>query len=233
MSSFRPRADPWAQDPNVLYVRPSVRILGGDFGREELRHVALAMAALVTIFACGLAGGITSPAFGEAVVLLLPISLVACAPTFFVALLLQKRIGARGGCTVEFRVEPQWLGISVFFSVLLGFVFAVPGSLQRFGNLSRPVAGRIGLAAPGTFLAVAGAGFALAYFAWPLVGADGWVFLIFLVQITSLLALFQMLPVAGFPGLDLWRWSKVAYAGTLAAGVVLFALSRAPELVFS
>lgn len=194
--------------------------------------MALAMAALVTIFACGLAGGITSPAFLDGVVLLLPVSLVACAPTFFVALLLQKRIGARGGCTVEFRVEPQWLGISVFFSVLLGFVFAVPGSLQRFGNLTRSTAGRMGLAAPGTFLAVSGAGLAAALFLLPVVGADGWLFLIFLVQITSLLALFQMLPVPGFPGLDIWRWSKVTYAVTLAAGVALFAVGRAPALLF-
>ena len=41
-----------------------------------------------------------------------------------------------------------------------------------------------------------------------------------------------MIPAPGFPGMDIWRWSKVAYAATLGAGVVLFALSRMPELLF-
>ncbi len=232
MSRAARQVDPWPPTPEVAYVRPSVKLLGADFGREELRHIALAIAALIAIFAAGLAGGITRPGFVAFFILLLPISVVACAPTFFTSILLQKRVGQKHGCVVEFRVQPQWLGISVFFSVLLGFVFAVPGSMQRFGNLSRVAAGRMALASPATFLTVAGAAAVALFFGGALLGDYGVFFLVFLIQITSLLALFQMLPVGGFPGLDIWRWSKVSYAVTLAGGVLLFAISRVEGVLF-
>jgi hypothetical protein len=232
MAPYGPPGQPWPPGPAVHYVRPSVRVLGVDYGRKELQDVLLSIGALIAIFACGLAGGITSPGFVGLLPFLLPISVVACAPTFFLGLHLQKRIGAKTGCTVEFRVEPQWLGISVFFSVLLGFVFAVPGTTQRFGNLTRQTAGRMGLTFPGVFLAAAAAAMGAAYFAAPSIGSGAVVWLVVLVQITSLLALFQMIPIAGFPGMDLWRWSKAAFIATLSGAVVLFALSRAPELVF-
>ncbi|HEX9708727.1 MAG TPA: hypothetical protein VGB42_01945 [Candidatus Thermoplasmatota archaeon] len=233
MSPLRPRADPWAQDPSVLYVRPSVSVLGADFGRRELGQIALASAALVAIFACGLSRGVAAPGFLLGVIVRLPVALVACVPTFFVSIYLQKRVGSAHGCTVEFQVIPQWLGISVFFSVLLGFVFAIPGSVQRFGNLSRIAAGRMAIASPGTFLAVATPAAAAAFF-YGFAPADyAFFFLITLIQITSLLAVFQMLPFAGFPGLDIWRWSKVAYSATLAVTVALVIISQVPGFLFA
>jgi len=119
---LEPLTRPRGESPGVLYVRPGVGILGADFGREELRHVGAAVLALIVIFAAGFAGGITRFGFVQTFVAVLPFMLIAAAGPFVFALWVQKRVGARHGCTIEFRVQGQWLFLSLFFAGVLGWI---------------------------------------------------------------------------------------------------------------
>ena len=222
---LEPLTRPRGESPGVLYVRPGVGILGADFGREELRHVGAAVLALVLIFTAGYAGGITRFGFIPIFLAVFPYMLVAAAGPFVLALWAQKRVGARHGCTIEFRVQGQWLFLSLFFAGVLGWIFAVPGNLLRFGNLTRAAAGKMGLAGPATLIVVA-VGARLA--AEALGPSAGWpVFALALVGwVNSLLAIFQSIPLPGFPGHDVWRWSKVTFAILMAFAVAAFVITR-------
>jgi Zn-dependent protease len=39
---------------------------------------------------------------------------------------------------------------------------------------------------------------------------------------TGVLAAFSMIPVPGFPGADIWRWSKAAFIALIVAAVALY-----------
>lgn len=205
----------------VHLVRPSWRILGAEFGRDEMRHVLGAALALTVIFAAGFSNGVRGLAINPAaIVVLLPLAFVATAPSFVAALVAQKRVGARSGASVRYRLAPQWLAISLLFSVLFGFILAIPGTLERSGWLTRASAGRMAAAAPGVYLAVAALALVLGI---ALPTAPGAPFLLLLVaNINAFLAAFSMLPIPGFPGLDIYRWSLAAYTALLGATVALF-----------
>jgi len=213
----------YAQD--TLYVRPSRRILGAEFGRDELRHVAFAALALTLIFAGAFATSATRGNFSalpSAFVLFLPFAAAAAGPAFLVALIAQKRVAEKQGCTTEFRVLPQWLLISVLFAFLFGFVFAAPGATSRFGNVTRDGAGRMSAAVPLAYTAIGFAALILAL-AVPgaAVGAPG-LLLAFVAQVNGVLAAFSMIPVPGFAGSDIWRWSKLYFAAIMAGAVALY-----------
>jgi len=214
-----------AISPGTLYVRPSRRILGVEFGRNELRHVAFGALALTLIFAGAFARNATGMAlnlFPIAFLFFLPIAAVAAVPAFFLAMLAQKRVGEKEGCTTEFRILPQWLAISVLFAFLFGFVFAAPGATTRFGNVTRAGAGKMSAAVPLCYTAI-GFGALIA-----LIGASGAIagfpaiLLAFVARVGGVMAAFSMIPVPGFPGADIWRWSKPFFVALIAAAVGLY-----------
>ena len=213
--------------PGTLYVRPSRRILGAEFGREELRHVVFGSLALTLIFAGAFARNRT--AFGgdfpATFVAFLPVSAVAAIAPFFLAMVVQKRVAEKQGCTTEFRVLPQWMIVSVLFAFLFGFVFAAPGATSRFGNVTRAGVGKISAAVPMCYI---GVGFA-ALMAALVLGAPGTVglLLVFTARTTGVLAAFSMIPVPGFPGADIWRWSKLFFGLLLGSAAALYWLSLA------
>jgi len=225
--------------PGTLYVRPSRRILGAEFGREELRHVAFACAALTLIFAGAFArgAGASLGSLGAAFLYFLPLAAMASAPAFFLAMVFQKRIALKEGCTTEFRIQPQWLIVSVLFAFLLGFVFAAPGSTTRFGNITRAGAGKMSAAVP---LCYVGVGFAailaMAATAQPGTGllvSNGPVSVlgILIAQVCALLAAFSLIPVPGFPGADIWRWSKAYFVVIIFGVFALYVASHGLALV--
>jgi Zn-dependent protease len=208
-----------------MYVRPSRRILGAEFGREELRHIAFAAGALTVVFAAAFARTSTalSPdAFPAAFAYFLPLAGAAAAPAFFLALVIQKRVAAREGCTTEFRLLPQMLLISVLFAFLLGFAFAAPGATARFGNVTRTGAGKMSAAVPLSYAALGGAAIIAVVGLGGVLPVLAGAFLLALARISALLAVFAMIPVPGFAGADIWRWSKPFFAVTLAVAAGLY-----------
>ena len=228
---LEPLTRPRGESPGVHYVRPGVGILGADFGREELRHVGAAAGSLILIFTAGFVGGIARPGFLLNFVFVLPYMLVAAPGPFLLALWVQKRVGARSGCTIEFRVQSQWLFLSLFFAGVLGWIFAIPGTLLRFGNLTRSAAGKMGLAGPATLIAVA---FGARIAAEAVGPGAGWVAFAFVLVgwVNSLLAIFQSIPLPGFPGYDVWRWSKLSFAIMIAFAVAAFLFTRTSSALF-
>ena len=214
--------------PGAIYVRPSRRILGAEFGREELRHIAFAAGALTVVFAGAFARTATALSPDQlpaAFAYFLPLAAAAAAPAFFLAIVIQKRVAAREGCTTEFHILPQMLLISVLFAFLLGFAFAAPGATARFGNVTRSGAGKMSAAIPLSYSATGGAAMmAVVVFGGGLGGLPG-AFLLALSRISALLAVFAMIPVPGFAGADIWRWSKPFFAVTLAVAAGLYVAS--------
>lgn len=211
--------------PRTLYVRPSTSILGAEFGREELRHIALACLALSLIFAASLAGGATTMASGDfprLFAFFLPLAFVAAVPSFFLAQLAQKRVARAFGCTTEFRLQGQFLLISVLFAFLFRFVFAAPGVTQRFGPLTREGMLRMSATVPLAFLAVAGAGVLTMSALAPAPGSYVWFLIHTAASVNSIMAAFSLLPVPGLPGADIWRSSKPFMAALIVATAAVF-----------
>jgi Zn-dependent protease len=220
----------------TLYVRPSRRIMGAEFGREELRHVLIGGAGLGLMFAISfarLATGSRLDLFPSAFVVSLPFAMVAAFLPFLLSLILQKRVAEREGCTTEFKVMPQWLGISLLFALLFGFVFAIPGATSRFGNVTRTSAARMSAAVPLAFIGVASAGLIGAVVGGASLGFYGYFLFAVIAQVNATMAAFAMLPVPGFPGGDILRASKPFFALLLGSAAFLWiAASAATRLFF-
>lgn len=207
-----------------------MRLAGAEFGRGEIKHAVLAGFALTMIFAAAFARGVSGAwlsSFPAAFLFYLPFALVAGFPSFLLSLILQKRIAKRQGCTTEFRILPQWLAISILFAFLFGFIFAAPGAVSRFGNLTRAGAGKMGAAVPLAFLAVGGAALLLYLAGVASLGGASFGALALLAlgvaaQVNSIMAAFSMIPIPGFAGADVWRWSKALFTLLLVAGVGLY-----------
>ena len=208
--------------PEVLYVRPAVRILGVEFGRLELRDLLISSLALTVIFASAFAGGLRFASFFGQFLLLLPAAFLGAVPGSFVALAMQKRVGARAGCTIEFRLDARWTALSLILAVIAGVAFAITGRLSRFGNLTRSGAGRMGAAGPLAYLAIAG--FALMG-AVALRSSQGdflFTTLRVVTQVDAWLAVLSLIPFPYFAGGDIWRWSKAFWVILAVAGAALF-----------
>jgi hypothetical protein len=226
---------PAADHRGTLYVRPSRRILGAEFGREELRHVLLGGGALGLMFAVSFARLATGSALAllpSAFVFFLPFAMAAAFLPFLLSLILQKRVAEREGCTTEFRIVPQWLGISVLFALLFGFVFAIPGATSRFGNVTRSSAARMSAAVPLAFIAVAGAGLIGTVVGGASLGLYGYFLFAVLAQVNATMAAFSMLPVPGFPGGDILRSSKPFFAVLLGLAAFLWIAASATTRLF-
>lgn len=203
--------------------------MGAEFGRVELKEVGVAVLGLTIVFAAGLSGGIISGGFLAAVVVMLPLAFVAVVPAFLVSLVAQKRVALDQGCTVEYRLQPQWLAVAVLFAFIAGFLFAITGTFSRFGNVTRAGAGRMSAAGIISHLGFASTGLILFFTVGPAAGLP-WLSSLFLVVagVNSFLAIFSMIPLFGFPGGDVWRWSPTLYIGLLVIIVAVLALSLNP-----
>lgn len=211
--------------PSPFFVRPSVSLFGAEFGRQELRHLAGGALALTVIFAASLAGGLrtmASGAFPSLIAIFLPFAFVAAVPSFFLSQLAQKRVARGFGCTTEFRLQGQFLLISVLFAFLFGFVFAAPGVTQRFGPLTRQGTIRMAAAVPLAFLAVAGAAVLAMALLQPALGTPLWLLAHTTGSVNAIMAAFSLLPVPGLPGADILRGSKTFLAALIVATAAVF-----------
>lgn len=214
-----------AISPGTLYVRPSRRIFGVEFGRDELRHVAFGAIALTLIFAGAFARNLTGAVLGffpYAFAFFLPIAAVAAVPAFVIAMIAQKRVGEKEGCTTEFRILPQWLAISVLFAFLFGFVFAAPGATSRFGSVTRAGAGKMSATVPLCYTAIGFGALLVLLGAAGIIAGYPAVLLAYVARVGGVMAAFSMIPVPGFPGGDIWRWSKPFFVALIAAAVGLY-----------
>lgn len=139
--------------------------------------------------------------------------------------LAHKVVAERHGLWAEFRAS--WAGLALsFVTANFGFLFAAPGATVVDGMGDLAEWGRISIAGPIVNL-VAGVGFLGGF--WlvaPQVAAHpGYATLAsglgFLAFINSWFATFNLIPFGPLDGRKVWRWNKLLWVTTIAAGGLL------------
>ena len=120
------------------------------------------------------------------------------------------------GCWAEFRADNKMLLFMLAVS-FFGFIFAAPGGVFIKGHLTKERHGKIAFAGPFVNLL-----FAVLFLALTLLGVSH-PLVSFGLMINSWLALFNLLPVWQFDGLNVWQWNKsLSVISLLIAGALAF-----------
>ena len=183
------------------------------FTNKERDDLLLSWGILSLAFAILFTGGIT-PTTGF--LLTLGISLLITAIAFILHELAHKFVAVHYGCEANYKANKTWLVVALIMS-FFGFIFAAPGAVMIRGHVTRKQQGHIALAGPAVNLLAAIIFLPLAR-AIPAVAKP-------IVLINALLAAFNLLPLPGFDGSKVLDWHKGAYAGFLAASVIVLAIA--------
>lgn len=188
---------------------------------REIFDLTLAVAVLTLIFGM--------PYGGVAVLMRLPAvdiaflfgtALLAVVFAILSHELMHKYVAQKYGCWAEFRRSDMWLVMGVLLS-LSGFAFiAAPGAVMIAGPVTRESNGKISAAGPGTNAVVAMLFFPLAIFTGGPTNILGAVFSQ-IVVVSTMLGIFNMLPIMPFDGSKVWKWNAGAYLGLLGLLVAI------------
>lgn len=199
---------------------------GVQFSPVEVRHIALAIAALTVAFTSAslrvFVLGLPSP---TTIGIVAGISLLAVVTGFLFHELAHKVVAQSYGCWAEFRASMQGL-LFALITGFLGFVFAAPGAVYIGGAVSRQQNGKISAAGPGLNLVLGGAlfGVNLGLGGLPtaplasLVGLAAY----WIGYVNVFLGGFNLIPVPPLDGSKIVRWNVPIYVGMVVAAVGLF-----------
>jgi Zn-dependent protease len=188
---------------------------GMRFSRDEVRHIAIAMVALISSFM------ILYTVHGLVTAGLLPlyfaIAITAAFTGFLFHELMHKYFAQRFGAWAEFRYSIGGLLLGLVTS-FLGFILAAPGAVYISGMLDRRETGIVSLAGPmtNTFFSFI---FLLAAILLP-TGGLPFIFLVSVAFLDGILGVFNMLPIPPLDGLKVLRWNVPIYV----AGLILPAI---------
>lgn len=203
-------------DPNSIYIPPGYGKI--TFGKVEIKHILLAVAALTVAFTIffSLGYSIGGMSTTEQVLVFLPISFGAVITGFMLHEFAHKVVAQRNGAWAEFRAYPMGLAMSIVFA-LLGFILAAPGAVYIQGRISPKQNGLISIAGPLTNMGLA----VLFFWLYFLVGEGLLAFALFQIGfINILLAAFNLLPIPPLDGYKVLKWSIPVYAAALLAAAV-------------
>ncbi len=201
---------------------------------KELEDIIVADLVLAFAFTMVLSGGILggAPKTGTTLVGWFAISLVAVSLSFVLHEMMHKFVAQHFGAIAAFRRSDSGLMITLVTS-LLGFLVGIPGATVIYAhNFTKREEGYVSLAGPLTNFAVFAAFFALSLFA-----ARSGDFVAALIsttmQVSLILAFFNMLPIYPLDGSKVLRWNKAVYAIVLVAIFALFlAVFPASYIIF-
>lgn len=196
---------------------------GLHFSATEVRHLLLALGALILAFAIflgrnvGLVGGFL-------------LSAVAVPAGFLLHELGHKVVAQRYGCWAEFRAYLYGLLLAVL-TAFLGILFAAPGAVMVSGRVTERENGHISAAGPLVNLGVGGA-FLGIWLGLRQAGVDVLLVDVLTLQnlassvalISLFLGTFNMVPFPPLDGSKVLRWSLGAYVALLLPLVVLLGL---------
>ncbi|MGB1585916.1 MAG: hypothetical protein ACPHID_02575 [Thermoplasmatota archaeon] len=193
-----------------------------QFTRTELLHLAASVLVLSVAFAFVLNS--TSPLLSVERLQVPPIlwaaSFIAVSSGFVLHELAHKIVAQRYFHWAEFRGWFRGLLMSLLVAAGAGILFAAPGAVHIWGRVTPKENGIISLVGPAT-------NFVLALLLLPFVlfmdisqGAGRILSVVCFVN--ALLAVFNLLPVWNLDGRKVLRWSKPAYAISMAACLGLY-----------
>ncbi|MEM4728782.1 MAG: M50 family metallopeptidase [Thermoplasmata archaeon] len=219
----------YAAPPRIVYLTGPYAARTGPYpgpftSPEELRDLTVAVLVLSLIFSMSdikfvLLAGL--PAWLAGVFFL--ISMAAVVLCFISHEMGHKLMARRYGCWAEFRKSDTGLLIGLFLS-LLGVYFAAPGAVYHRGYLTVEQTGKVSASGPAMNALVGFIFLPLGVLSkgMPVLGY----LTVYVVIVSGILGIFNMLPVFIFDGRKVWAWSPAAYIGLLSALIVLLILAE-------
>lgn len=190
------------------------------FSQRETRDLLFAGLMISAAFAILFAGGYSSlTGFNTGLILAFVVAFFTAGIGFLFHEMMHKYVAQRYGLRAEFIASYPMLWLALLFS-LFGFILAAPGAVYISGaRIDKNKNGKISLAGPMTNIVIA-AVFLICVFIF---GNN--YFLSFGLEINSLLAAFNMLPVMPFDGAKIFSWNKNIYFVTIVIAVGLSVVS--------
>ena len=202
---------------------------------KELEDIIVADLVLSFAFTMVLSGGIFGGATGTGITIpeWFAVSLVAVSLSFVLHEMMHKFVAQRFGAVAAFRRSDSGLMITLVTS-LRGFIVGIPGATVIYAhNFTRKEEGYVSLAGPLTNFAVFAVFFVLGLFT---AGSDLFVNALVgtTMEVSLILAFFNMLPIWPLDGSKVLRWNKAVYAAVLVTIFALFmTVFPASDIVFS
>lgn len=184
---------------------------------KEIQDILLADVVLIIAFSLTIIGGIgafqssSSSAAIKQFIQFVPIAAIAVTLSFVLHELMHKFFAQRYGAIAEFRTSYSGLMITLATGAF-GFLLGIPGATMIYtSSFTDKENGIVSVVGPLTNFAVFGAFLLIRVFANPLQGSFLYTLTSFTLEISILLAFFNMLPIFPLDGSKVLRWSKPIY----------------------
>lgn len=199
------------------------------FSPTEIRHLTIAYLVLVVCFSIVLSTGLGGIFMGINISWLiygaLPVSLIAVGLGFILHEVSHKFAARHYGCWSEFRYDERGLMMALFFSAIIGIVWAAPGATWFSGHVTKRENAVISLAGPSVNMIIA-----IILIPIILLIPLSIFTLYFLISgwIIAFLAVFNLLPIPPLDGSKIWKWNLGLYILVFAGAIAILAFYWLP-----
>jgi Zn-dependent protease len=194
------------------------------FSKKEIKDLTFAGIMISLAFSILLSGGFRYLiSLNYKLIFLFFISFFTAGIGFLLHELMHKYVAQNYGFYAEFRAFRGMLWLALLLS-FFGFIFAAPGAVFIFGNVSREKNGKISIAGPLANIILSALFLFLILVFSADVGLLGY-FLKYGLSINAFLALFNLIPVMPFDGAKVLHWNKAAYIFSVVIALALLIAS--------
>ncbi len=199
----------------------------------EVRDIALADVVLIFAFAFTLVGGalFAGSTSLSGFLALIPVVALAVTLSFVLHELMHKFVAQHYGAMAGFRTSYSGLMITLVTG-FLGFLIGIPGATMIYAsNFTKRENGIVSLAGPLTNFVVFAVFLGISFAINPAPGSYAGSAIALTMEISILLAFFNMLPIFPLDGSKVLYWNRPVYFSTLAVIFVLMMLYTSLPLI--